>query len=167
MAFKEVLVKDLRENPFTVLSDEWMLVSAGNESGFNMMTASWGYFGHMWNKNTAVTVLRPQRYTKEFVDKNDCFALSFYGGDKKIHGVCGSVSGRDTDKAASTGLIPVFSDGTVYFEQARLVFICKKIYAQRFEPACFIDSSIDGEFYPEKDYHIAYAGEIIKAYEKI
>ncbi len=105
MAFKEITVAELRENPFTALSDEWMLVSAGNPSGFNMMTASWGYFGHMWNKNAAVTVLRPQRYTKEFVDANDCFSLSFYGADKKIHGVCGSKSGRSRKRQHVHGYI--------------------------------------------------------------
>ncbi len=67
----------------------------------------------------------------------------------------------------SCGARSFFSDGTVYFEQARLVFICKKLYSQPFDPACFIDSSIDGEHYPAKDYHIAYAGEIIKVYEKV
>ena len=124
MSFKEISVKELKENFVNIIGDEWMLVSAGNENGYNMMTASWGGLGVMWNEPVAVTVIRPQRYTKEFVDDNDVFTLSFYGDEKNIHKVCGSKSGRDTDKTAQTGLTPVFSDDTVYFEQARLVLVC-------------------------------------------
>ena len=85
MAFKEVNIKDLDENFIKLVSDEWMLVAAGNEDNYNMMTASWGYFGEMWGKDTAVTVIRPQRYTKEFIDNEEYFSLSFYGDNKDIH----------------------------------------------------------------------------------
>lgn len=39
---KEVSYKDLKFNPFRLIGDEWMLVTAGNEKdGCNTMTASW------------------------------------------------------------------------------------------------------------------------------
>ena len=41
------------------------------------MTASWGGLGIMWGKNIATVYIRPQRYTKEFVDANDLFTVSF------------------------------------------------------------------------------------------
>lgn len=161
MAFKEVNIKDLDENFIKLVSDEWMLVAAGNEDNYNMMTASWGYFGEMWGKDTAVTVIRPQRYTKEFIDNEEYFSLSFYGDNKDIHKICGKKSGRDTDKAKESGLTPVFNNNTVYFEQARLVVICKKIYCQKIEPECFVDKSIIDKWYDD-DFHYAYVGEIEK-----
>ncbi|MEE1003452.1 MAG: flavin reductase family protein [Acutalibacteraceae bacterium] len=161
MAFKEVNIKDLDENFIKLVSDEWMLVAAGNEDNYNMMTASWGYFGEMWGKDTAVTVIRPQRYTKEFIDNEEYFSLSFYGDNKDIHKICGKKSGRDTDKAKGSGLTPVFDNNTVYFEQARLVVICKKIYCQKIEPECFVDKSIIDKWYDD-DFHYAYVGEIEK-----
>ena len=161
MAFKEVNIKDLDENFIKLVSDEWMLVAAGNEDNYNMMTASWGYFGEMWGKDTAVTVIRPQRYTKEFIDNEEYFSLSFYGDNKDIHKICGKKSGRDTDKAKESGLTPVFDNNTVYFEQARLVVICKKIYCQKIEPECFVDKSIIDKWYDD-DFHYAYVGEIKK-----
>lgn len=161
MAFKEVNIKDLDENFIKLVSDEWMLVAAGNEDNYNMMTASWGYFGEMWGKDTAVTVIRPQRYTKEFIDNEEYFSLSFYGDNKDIHKICGKKSGRDTDKAKESGLTPVFDNNTVYFEQARLVVICKKIYCQKIEPECFVDKSIIDKWYDD-DFHYAYVGEIEK-----
>lgn len=165
MAFKEINIKDLNENFIKMVSDEWMLVSAGKENKFNMMTASWGGFGEMWGKDVALTVIRPQRYTKEFIDNEEYFSLSFYGDNKDIHKVCGSKSGREVDKTKETGLTPVFDEKTVYFEQARVVVICKKLYCQKLEPECFVDKSIDEKWY-DKDYHYTYVGEIEKVLVK-
>lgn len=165
MAFKEVNVRDLNENFIKLIADEWMLVAAGNRDNFNMMTASWGYFGEMWGKDTAVTVIRPQRYTKEFIDNQEYFSLSFYGDNKDIHKVCGSKSGRDVNKADETGLTPIFDNKTVYFEQARIVVICKKIYCQKVDRECFVDKSISDKWYDD-DYHYAYVGEIEKVLVK-
>ena len=75
---KEVSYKDLKFNPFRLIGDEWMLVTAGNEKdGCNTMTASWGGIGCLWGHNDPVATiyLRPSRYTKEFVDKEDHFTL--------------------------------------------------------------------------------------------
>lgn len=161
MCFKEVNIKDLDENFIKLVADEWMLVTAGNKDKYNMMTASWGYFGEMWGKDTAITVIRPQRYTKEFLDNNEYFSLSFYGDNKDIHKICGSKSGREVDKTKETGLTPVFDNNTVYFEQARIAVICKKLYCQKLDPECFADKSIAEKFY-DNDYHYAYIGEIEK-----
>ena len=165
MAFKEISTRELQINPFSAIGDEWMLVAAGTPEKFNMMTASWGSVGEMWSKPVAVTVIRPQRYTDEFVKDNDYFTLSFYGDNKQIHKVCGSKSGRDVDKVKETGLIPVFDNGSVYLEQARLVLVCKKMFSQTMDPAGIIDQSID-KWYPDKDYHNVYVGEIVKVLVK-
>ncbi|OJU08161.1 MAG: flavin reductase [Clostridiales bacterium 43-6] len=165
MAFKEITAKELEENPFRMIADEWMLVTAGNEAKFNTMTASWGFLGEMWNKDVAVTVVRPQRYTYEFIEKEELFTLSFYGDRKDIHKTCGTKSGRDVDKVAEIGLTPVFSDGTVFFEEARIVLVCKKIFAQDIKEESFIDKD-NLKWYPEKDFHRAYFGEILKVYVK-
>ena len=160
--FTEKNVKEINENFIKAIGDEWMLVSAGNEKDYNMMTASWGFVGEMWRVPVAVTVIRPSRYTKKFVDENEYFALSFYGDDAKktIHSICGSKSGRDVNKTELCGLSPVFSDETVYFNQARLVLICKKMYVSPMKKEYIKDSRID-ELY-DNDYHIAYVGEIVK-----
>ena len=116
-----------------------MLVAAGDKDKFNMMTASWGFAGEMWGNDCMAAVIRPQRYTMEFINNSDYFTLSFYGDNKDIHKICGSKLGRDTDKVKLTGLTPVFSDNTVYFEEARLVIVCKKQYVQQMKEECFTD----------------------------
>ncbi len=164
--FIEKDVATINENFINDIAKEWMLVSAGNEDEFNMMTASWGFVGEMWGKHAAICAIRPQRYTKKFVDENEYFALSFYGdgAQKTIHQICGKKSGRDTDKAKEANLTPIFSDNTVYFDEARLVLICKKIYTSKIEPEKFLDKSIDKWY--DNDYHEAYIGEIVKCYVK-
>ena len=75
-----------------------MLVTAGTKEKFNTMTASWGGIGWLWNKPVAFVFIRPERYTYEFVEKNDYLTLSFLGEEnKKIHAVCGSKSGRNIE----------------------------------------------------------------------
>lgn len=164
--FKEISAKDISGNAIKMIADEWMLISAGNEDGFNMMTASWGFLGEMWNKDCVIAAVRPQRYTMEFLEREDYFTLSFYGEQKDLHAVCGRQSGRDIDKSAATGLIPVFSDDTVYFEQARLVLVCKKRYCGQLKADGFTLGDC-AELYPADDRHNMIIGEIVKVYEKV
>ena len=98
MAFKEVKIEELSFNPFTKIGKEWMLITAGNEEKCNTMTASWGGVGVMWGKNAVTAYIRPQRYTKEFVDREEAFTISFYDEKyRKALNLCGTVSGKDTD----------------------------------------------------------------------
>ena len=163
--FKEINPREIEGNLIKAISDEWMLISAGDENGYNMMTASWGFAGEMWGNDSIVAMIRPQRYTMEFVDKNDYFTLSFYGDNKDIHKVCGSKSGRDVNKTELTGLTPTFSDNTIYFDEARLVLICKKQYVSRLEEDCFIDKE-PLKWYNDKDYHYMIIGKIEKVLVK-
>ncbi|MCI8360107.1 MAG: flavin reductase family protein [Clostridiales bacterium] len=165
MAFKEIAPKEIQGNLMRMIADEWMLVAAGGPDKCNMMTASWGFAGEMWGKECAVAMIRPQRYTFEFLEREDFFTLSFYGGRKDIHKICGSQSGRDIDKVAAAGLTPVFAEGTVYFAEARLVLVCKKLYAQDLKEENFLDKDCL-KWYPDKDYHRMYVGEIVKVLEK-
>ena len=161
MAFREIKVKEIEENFIKNIADEWMLISAGNEDGYNMMTASWGFVGEMWGNDTVIAAVRPQRYTMEFIDKNDYFTLSFYGDKKDIHKVCGSLSGRDVNKTEMTGLTPVFADNTVYFDEARLVLVCKKQYVAPLAESGFLDKEILDKWY-NGDLHNMIFGKIEK-----
>lgn len=167
MAFKEVKAEELQMNPFTKIGKEWMLITAGNEEKCNTMTASWGGVGIMWGKNAVTTYIRPQRYTKKFVDANDTFTISFFDESyRKALNICGSVSGRDKDKIKEAGLTPYFVDGTAAFEEANLILVCKKMYHGDILPENFEDETIDTKWYPQKDYHTMYISEILKVLVK-
>ena len=162
--FKEISPKEIDGNLIKMIADEWMLITAGNEEKYNMMTASWGFAGEIWGNDSVMALVRPQRYTMEFINDSDYFTLSFYGDEKGLHKVCGSKSGRDVDKTALTGLTPVFSDNTVYFDEARLVLVCKKQYVGKISPEDFIDKE-PLKWYND-DFHYIIIGKIEKVLVK-
>ena len=162
--FKEINPKEIDTNLIKAIADEWMLISAGDCEGYNMMTASWGFAGEIWGNDSVIAMIRPQRYTMEFVDKKDYFTLSFYGDNKEIHKVCGSKSGRDVNKTELTGLTPVFTDDTVYFDEARLVLVCKKQYVGQLKEEDFTDK--ESLKWYNNDYHYMIIGKIEKVLVK-
>lgn len=131
------------------------------------MTAGWGYLGILWNRPSAVVLVRPSRHTFSYMEKEDFFTVSFY--DEKYREqlkLCGSKSGRDIDKVALTGFTPAFADcGAPYFEEARLVLVCRK----RFERDMTPEDLPEGDkncFYSDGDYHRIYFSEIIEVLER-
>jgi flavin reductase (DIM6/NTAB) family NADH-FMN oxidoreductase RutF len=165
--YNEIKPEDLNESPFRLIGRDWMLITAGDPASFNTMTASWGGFGVLWHKNVCYIFIRPTRYTYEFVEKAGIFTLSFFDESKRdALKICGSKSGRDTDKVSEAGLTSIASPaGSVSFSEARLIVECKKIYAQDIKPELFMDPDIDKN-YPNKDYHRMYVGEVISCYVK-
>lgn len=159
----EVNPEKFDQSPFRLVGQDWMLVTAKNSDKVNTMTASWGGLGVMWAKNVSFIVIRPQRFTKEFIDSSEQFSLSFFDDSfKKQLGYIGSVSGRDEDKIKKSELKVCYDGSVPYFEEAKTVIICKKLYSQEYRPECFIDAELDSKFYPGSDYHTLYISEIQK-----
>lgn len=165
--FKIISPEEITNNTFKLIGTDWMLITAGTLEKYNTMTASWGGFGILWGKNMCFCVIRPQRFTYEFMESQSAFTLSFFGeGYREMLSFCGSNSGRNVDKATKTGITPVeVNPGRVYFNEARLVLECKKVYFQDINPDNFIDTGLLKN-YPGKDYHRMYIGEIENCYIK-
>lgn len=162
MQFKEIKPETLTDNPFKLIGQDWMLVTAGTPERFNTMTASWGGLGVLWDRKVCFIFIRPTRYTYEFIERSDSFSLSFFEEKyRKALQFCGSHSGRDTDKIKGAGLTPINRDGIVSFEEARLIIACRKIYFQDILPTNFLDPEIN-KMYAKKDYHRMYVGEVMK-----
>ncbi|MDT3427535.1 flavin reductase (DIM6/NTAB) family NADH-FMN oxidoreductase RutF [Paenibacillus forsythiae] len=160
-AFKLLDPQELTDNVFKLVGEDWMLITAGGAEHYNTMTASWGGLGILWHKKIAFCVVRPTRYTYEFMEASDTFSLSFFTEDyRSALEICGSASGRDMDKAEAADITPVEdTPGIVYFQEARLVLECRKLYYQDLDPAKFLDEDIH-KMYPDKNYHRLYVGEI-------
>ncbi|GHU64351.1 flavin reductase [Clostridia bacterium] len=161
--WREIQTKEFKENPFTFIAKEWLLITAGDETKTNAMTASWGGLGHIWGKDVAYIVIRPQRYTKEFVDTKGCFSLCCFGSDfRQELAYLGKVSGRNEDKITKCGLQLNYDGQKPYFEEAKQVLFCKVLYQQNLTPENFIEKQLDAAMYPDKDYHTLYVAEIEK-----
>jgi len=159
-------VKKLDINVFHILDDDWMLITAGSIDSFNTMTASWGSFGILWNKPVATIFVRPHRYTFSFLESNEFFTLSFFSDKyRKILNFCGQYSGKSIDKIKQTGLMPFKTPlNNIAFQEARLIFECKKVYSDYLKSDNFIDKSIIHRHYPAKDFHGMFIGEIVNCY---
>lgn len=168
MKFVKTDYRTLELNPMTLIGDEWMLVTAGDDqTGWNTMTASWGHLGYIWQRPTAICYIRPQRYTRQFADREPLYSLSFFPeGYKKQLSYLGSHSGRDEDKVKTVGLTPVFGDGYTYFEEAKLVLVCRKRYQAPLLEQGFVDPAVVESCYPKKDFHDLYVGEIVEVLTK-
>ncbi len=158
--YEKTQLNKIDENPFKLIGSDWMLITAGDKKSFNTMTASWGGVGVLWNKPVSYIFVRPTRYTYEFIEKSKGYSLSFFDEKyRKALSICGTKSGRDTDKVKEAGLTPVVSDtGIVHFDEAKLVLECSKLYFQDIDPANFLDPSINSLY--DNDYHRMYIGEI-------
>ena len=160
---KQIEINEFSENPFKLIGSDWMLITAKKGEKTNMMTASWGGVGILWNKPVATIYVRPQRYTKEFIDNEEYFSLCVLPEDyRQILNYCGTKSGRDEDKIAETKLTIDESGKAPIFKESRLVLICKKLYAQDLTEQSFIDKSLVEKNYKAKDFHTMYIAEIEK-----
>jgi flavin reductase (DIM6/NTAB) family NADH-FMN oxidoreductase RutF len=160
----EITAEQISGNVINLIGKEWMLITAGTEAKFNMMTASWGGMGFLWGMPVSFCFVRPQRYTYEFMQKHTFYTLSFYDRNyRDALNLCGTKSGRDIDKVAATGLTPVTGNtGAVYFAEASLVIECRKLYTHHFEAQQFVDAEIPAKIYAADDYHRMYVGEIVR-----
>jgi len=166
-SFQKINAEQLHNNFFKAIGREWMLLTAGTEKSYNAMTAGWGTMGVLWRLNVCICFVRPSRYTYELMEKNEYFTLSFF--EKKHREQLtyfGTVSGRQEDKIKKAQVNPVIGEtGAVYFDEASLVFECKKIYADNIDPKHFIDKGLMNN-YPGADYHRFYVGEIRNCLKK-
>jgi flavin reductase (DIM6/NTAB) family NADH-FMN oxidoreductase RutF len=164
---KEISYTELNINPMTLIGGEWMLLTAGTrEHGYNTMTCSWGHLGAIWGHGggypTSVCYVRPQRYTKEFVDREELYTLCFFNERKKELAYLGTHSGRDEDKVAKVGFTPAFGEGYTYFEEAKLVLVCRKLYRAPLKEEGFFHPEVVEDNYPNRDFHDLYIGKIEK-----
>ena len=164
---REIAAENINENIFKLIGKDWMLVAAQKDGKTNAMTASWGFAGVIWGKNCLITAIRPQRYTKEFIDGSDTFSITILpDGYRDTLNYFGSVSGRDEDKIAKSGLTVEKCENTPYFAEGKLVLICRKMFAQEIKAESFIDKEALEKWYPNNDLHTLYVAEIVKVLEK-
>ncbi len=161
-------LEDLAFGVFDLWSAYGIVLTAGDfASGrFNAMAIGWGGFGNMWGRPFAHVVVRPVRYTHEFMETYDSFTVCAFNEEHQdAVQILGGKSGRHGDKIADAGLTPIPSTRIKApgFEEAQLILECRQIYRSRIDPRGFLDQAID-KHYPQKDYHSVYYGEVLAAF---
>lgn len=154
-------------NIIKLLAEDWMLITAGGENNFNMMTASWGGLGHLYGKPVAFCFIYPSRHTYQLMEKGDTYTLSFYTEThREALKYCGSHSGKNEDKVTGSQLTPITTPtGSRAFEEAWMIIECKKMVSQTFAPEALHDEKLKDEW-SGKPLHKMYIGEITNVWVK-
>lgn len=163
MDFEEIALNEFDFNPFTKV-DDWALLTAGTKEKFNMMTITGVMCGKFFLKPMLQVYVHPDRYSYQFLENNDYFTVSFF--DVPQHPalqICGRKHGDECDKAAESGLHPIPFENTVIFEEAQIIFVCKKVYHMDVEKDNFDSNQLFKEYYKElSTFHRIYLGQIEK-----
>ena len=159
--------KELASELLQAFSAQNALLTAGDRKSCNTMTIGWCQTGRLWNLPVCTVYVRPERYTYQFMEDQDYFTVSVLPeGEKKTMALCGSRSGRDIDKVKECGFtVRAAECGAPYFEEAELVLVCRKRFAQPMDPDN-MPQEIKTKWYPEEDYHTLYIGEIVEVLVK-
>ncbi len=148
------------------MADKGVLLVTGKEG--NPMTIGWGQLGVVWGKPVFTVMVRPSRYSYELINNIVEFSVNVMPeGYGKILGICGSKSGRDTDKLTLCGLnlhegdsidIPGLSGAEVVYE-------CRTIHTNDLVPAS-LPAELRMRYYPQDDFHSFYFGEVMNVRRK-
>ena len=166
--FEEQTWQDLNDNAIRMIGKDWVLISAGTAEDYNMMTASWGTLGWLWERPVSTIYVRPQRHTHNYTEREDYYTLCFFDDpDKEVLRLMGTVSGKDFDKMGYEKLTPIVTpNGSIAFEEAYLIVECKKLYSMVLKEEEFDDKTPMNDMYPERDFHTVYYGEIMGVWRK-
>lgn len=165
--YKEIKPSELSKTSFEMIGKDWMLITAGDKEKLNTMTASWGAMGVMWGKDVLIAVVRPSRYTFDFLQQNEYFTCTFYEEEyRKALTLCGTKSGRDIDKVKECNFTPDFSENAPFFSEAKTVLVCKKLYVQPMKSEFALSDEVTKNYNNDSEYHYVFFAEIEKVLQK-
>jgi flavin reductase (DIM6/NTAB) family NADH-FMN oxidoreductase RutF len=165
--FDSVNVKDIPEDVFKLISEDFAVLTAGDPSLYNSMVAGWGGWGVIFGKPSTFLMLRSSRYTLELMRKERKYTMAFF--DEEYKGDVmefGKQSGRDSDaKMKNTKLTAVQTpDGSMAFKEAKLIIECKLVQVTTVSPDDFYTEEskkfVTDAYAEVKGYHKVVFGEI-------
>lgn len=165
--YRQIDPESIPGNFIKMVSKDWMLITAGGSDKFNMMTASWGGIGVLYNKPVAICFINPARYTYQIIENSDTYTLTFYTeAYREALKYCGSKSGRDEDKVKGSGLTPMQTpEGSMAFREAWMVIECRKLVSQSISLDA-IDNDAEKAKRASQPMHKMYIGEILNVWVK-
>lgn len=154
-------IRQVVQNVHTLLQERWAVISAGSLKDFNCMTIAWGTIGVLWVKPIITVYIKPSRHTYGYIEKNEYFGISFFEEQYKPDLiVLGTKSGRNCNKIAGTKLTPRETNNIVTYDEAKITFVCRKIYAQDIE-VNKVPEEVRQKYYEVEVPHRMYIGEIV------
>ncbi|KYZ76211.1 flavin reductase [Anaerosporomusa subterranea] len=162
---KFIAYNEQADRGLDILSRGAFLTSAHNGKT-NVMTIAWGSFSFAWKKPVFMAMVRPSRFSHDLIEASGEFTVSIPFSDmKQAIAICGSRSGRDTDKIAAADLkmLPSEKINTPVINTPGLHYECKIICRQQMTPEDTAEL-VKSECYASGDFHTLYFGEIVSSY---
>ena len=141
------------------------------------MTIGWGTIGIDWSRPIFIAYVRESRYTKQLLEDNGEFTINVPMGEapRAILSLCGRKSGRDMNKIEKLNLTleEPMEISVPGIRELPLTLECRVLYKQKQDLSAIPQDILD-RYYPveedtlhpgsDRDYHIAYTAQIVKAY---
>lgn len=170
--FTNIPATDIKDNVFKLVGQDYTVITAGNDSLYNSMTASYGGWGQLFDKPTTWCFLRANRYTLEVIKKEQTYTMSYFADNYKDQVLFfGSKTGRNSEKMKENTLTKVSTpSGNISYKEARLIIECKLIQVTSVNPDDFyteegrrfvVDASKESN-----EYHKVVFGEITNVWIK-
>jgi len=170
MKLQPIDPKTLTTEILNIFDEQKALLTAGDKEKSNTMTIGWAQLGTVWGAPLCTVYVRPERYTYDFMEAQEYFTVSVLPPEHKKTTMvyCGTKSGRDVDKFKECELTVVYGAGDApYIEEAELVLVCKKVYAQDLSEDHIQDNGLISPYYGAKgNWHRMYMGRVVEAYKK-
>jgi len=161
----------LLEDTLAQLPDNGVFLTTGATP--NVMTISWGQWGHIWGRPILTVLVRQTRYTHELLEKSGLFTVSVPRLNEFTAELahCGAVSGRDENKIATQGLslLPARAGGVPGIAGCGQYFECRTVFRAESD-LDLMEKAARSAYYPPTqampggDSHTIYFGEILAAY---
>jgi flavin reductase (DIM6/NTAB) family NADH-FMN oxidoreductase RutF len=147
------------------LDGDGILLVAGDPP--NPMTIGWATIGHIWHKTVMTVLVRPTRHTFGLMENAGDFSVCVLP-DNFLHelNLCGTKSGRDLDKIelCHFSVEKCLKADAFFLAESTIHYECRIIHKHRLDQST-LDPKIISRYYPLKDFHMVYYGEILGVYK--
>ncbi len=125
--FEEISPKEICDNMFTLVEEDFSVITSGSKEHYNSMIGSGGGFGTLFKKPTTWCLFKTDRYTLEIIEREQTYTLSYFPKEYKEQALfLGRKSGRHSNKMKEVKLTSVETPlENISFKEARLIIECK------------------------------------------
>lgn len=154
------------------VAEDHTVITAGTELQFNSMVASWEVMGRYFSQPTTFCLLGANRYTLEFIRKQQNYTMSFFPEQFNEDVMAfGRKSGRNSDKMKETKLTYVKTpSGNITYEEANVVIECRLFEITTVSPDDFYTEGgrkfVENALNDANDYHKLVFGTITNVWIK-
>jgi len=169
MERREIAYADAFQETMTRLRGDGLLLASTKRSGeSNLMTIGWGAIGTIWKTPKFLVLVRPSRYTYEFIEDSGEFTVNVPTPEMADFVLfCGTYSGRDVDKLAKfdVATTPGQQVNSITIDECPIIYECRVVHKNDVVPE-ELGGGIAPRYYADGDFHRVYFGEILGAYAR-